>query len=127
MSDSGARWTDDQFDLVLAHVLRAGALLAAIVVAAGGVMFVLAHGSERPQYQVFRGEPARLRSVHAIVVEAMHLRADGVVQLGLLLLIATPIARVVFSVIGFIKQRDWLYVGITAAVLALLTYSLLSG
>ncbi len=127
MSDSGARWTDDQFDLVLAHVLRTGVLLAAIVVAAGGVMFVLAHGSERPQYRVFQGEPARLRSVHAIVVEARHLRADGIVQLGLLLLIATPIARVVFSVIGFIKQRDWLYVGITAGVLALLTYSLLGG
>src|ERR1700694_3368080 len=111
MSDSGASWTEDQFDLVLAHVLRAGVLLAAIVVAAGGVMFVLAHGSDRPQYRGVQGEPARRRSVHAVVVEAMHLRADGIVQLGLLLLIATPIARVVFSVIGFVKQRDWLYVG----------------
>jgi uncharacterized membrane protein len=127
MSDPGASWTEDQFDLVLAHVLRAGVLLAARVVAAGGAMFVLAHGAEPPQYRVFRGEPASLRSVHAIVVEAMRLRAEGIVQLGLLLLIATPIARVVFSVIGFVKQRDWLYVGITAAVLALLTYSLLSG
>jgi uncharacterized membrane protein len=127
MSDPGASWTEDQFDLVLAHVLRAGVLLAALVVAAGGAMFVLAHAFEPPQYRVFQGEPANLRSVHAIVVEAMHLRADGIVQLGLLLLIATPIARVVFSVIGFVKERDWLYVGITAAVLALLTYSLLSG
>ena len=127
MSDSGASWTEDQFDLVLAHVLRSGVLLAALVVAAGGVMFVLAHGSEPPQYRVFQGEPASLRSVHGIVVEAMHVRPDGIVQLGLLLLIATPIARVVFSVIGFVKQRDWLYVGITAAVLALLTCSLLSG
>ena len=41
-------------------------------------------------------------------------------QLGLLLLIATPIARVVFSIFGFMRQRDWLYVGVTATVLALL-------
>src|ERR1700737_179472 len=126
MSDSGASWTDDQFDLVLAHVLRSGVLLAALVVAAGGVV-VPPRGPGPPQYRVFRGEPSSLRSVHGIVVEAMHVRPDGIVQLGLLLLIATPIARVVFSVIGFVKQRDWLYVGITAAVLALLTCSLLSG
>jgi uncharacterized membrane protein len=127
MSDSRAGWTDDQFDLVLAHVLRVGVLLAAVVVAAGGAMFVLVHGSEPPQHRVFQGEPASLRSVHAIVVEAMQLGPEGIIQLGLLLLIATPIARVVFSVIGFLKQRDWLYVAITMAVLALLTYSLLSG
>ena len=42
-------------------------------------------------------------------------------------LIATPIARVVFSVIGFARQRDWLYVGVTLAVLMLLVYSVTTG
>ena len=51
----------------------------------------------------------------------------GLIQLGLLLLIATPIARVVFSVAGFARQRDWLYVAITLIVLTLLGYSLLAG
>jgi len=46
--------------------------------------------------------------------------------LGLLFLIATPIARVVFSIVGFMRQRDWHYAGVTAAVLALLAYSLLA-
>jgi uncharacterized membrane protein len=57
----------------------------------------------------------------------MHFEARGVIQLGLLLLIATPIGRVVFSVIGFVRQRDWLYVAITLLVLRLLLYSLMSG
>ena len=122
-----AAWTDEQFDTVLAHVLRAGVVLSAAVVAVGAVVFLAAHGFESPAYHVFRGEPSSLRSVGGIVGEARHLHGRGLIQLGLLLLIATPIARVVFSVLGFARQRDWLYVGITVAVLTLLTYSLLGG
>ncbi len=82
---------------------------------------------ERPTYSAFRGEPGALRSIDGIVAEALHLSGRGLIQLGLLVLIATPIARVIFSVVGFIRQRDWLYTAITVVVLALLGYSLLSG
>jgi uncharacterized membrane protein len=119
--------TDEHFDLVLAYVLRAGVLLSAAIVTCGGVVFLASHGLEQPSYHVFRGEPLPLLSAHGIVDEAVHLRGRGLVQLGLLLLIATPIARVVFSVFGFARQRDWLYVAITLTVLALLSYSLLAG
>lgn len=120
-------WSDEQFDIVLAHVLRFGVLVSAAVVAAGGVVFLARHGFERPSYQVFRGEPLPLRSVHGIVAEGFDLHGRGLIQLGLLLLIATPIARVVFSIAGFARQRDWLYVAITLIVLTLLGYSLLAG
>jgi uncharacterized membrane protein len=50
----------------------------------------------------------------------------GLIQLGLLLLIATPVARVVFSVAGFAIERDWMYVVITLLVLLTLLYSLAS-
>ena len=122
-----SRWSDDQLDVVLAKVLRTGVLLSAAIVAGGGVVFLASHGLEQPSYHVFRGEPVSLLSVRGIVNEAVHLRGPGLVQLGLLLLIATPIARVVFSMAGFARQRDWLYVTITAVVLALLSYSLLAG
>jgi uncharacterized membrane protein len=119
-------WSDEQFDMVLARVLRAGALLSAAVVAVGGVIFLVRHGFERPIYDVFKGEPRPFRSVEGIVRMARDMSGRGLVQLGLLFLIATPIARVVFSIVGFMRQRDWLYVGVTAAVLALLAYSLLA-
>jgi uncharacterized membrane protein len=45
-------------------------------------------------------------------------------QLGLLLLIATPIARVMFSAVAFAMERDRMYVGFTLIVLAVLLYSL---
>jgi uncharacterized membrane protein len=47
------------------------------------------------------------------------------IQLGLLLLIATPIFRVALSIVGFAIERDHLYVGFTAVVLVILLYSLL--
>lgn len=54
-------------------------------------------------------------------------RGRALIQLGLLLLIATPVSRVAFSVFAFERQRDWTYVGITLAVLAVLVYSLAGG
>jgi uncharacterized membrane protein len=120
-------WTDEQFDIVLAHVLRIGVTASALVVALGGVVFLARHGLERPSYHVFRGEPGNLTSIRGIAAEAVHLSGRGLVQLGLLLLVATPIARVLFSIVGFFRQRDWLYVVITTAVLTLLAYSLLAG
>jgi uncharacterized membrane protein len=122
-----AAWTDEQFDVVLAHVLRGGVLLSAAVVACGGAVFLARHGMQRPDYHAFKGEPDTLRTIRGIISDTMTLSGRGLIQLGLLLLIATPIARVVFSVIGFARQRDWLYVVITLAVLTLLVYSLTSG
>jgi uncharacterized membrane protein len=120
-------WSDEQFEIVLARVLRAGVLLAAAIVAFGGILFLAAHGREQPAYHVFRGEPSSLRSVRRVSADAVRLDGRALIQFGLLVLMATPIARVVFSVLGFLKQRDWLYVGMTLVVLALLTYSLLGG
>jgi uncharacterized membrane protein len=57
----------------------------------------------------------------------MHFSAAAVIQFGLLLLIATPVARVVFSAIAFAVERDKLYVAFTLTVLAILTYSLMGG
>ena len=122
--ESGA---DERFEIVLAHVLRAGVFASAAVVALGGALWLASHGFERQAYARFHGEPAALRSVAGILAQARRFQPAALIQLGLLLLIATPIARVVFSVVGFCRQRDWLYVTITLLVLGLLAYSLVSG
>ena len=120
-------WTDENLDTLLGHVLRAGVLLSAAVVACGGIVYLLGHGHVTPGYSVFRGEPADLRSVTGIIADARSWSGRGLIQLGVLLLIATPIARVAFSVAGFLRQRDWLYVLITLVVLILLAYNLSGG
>ena len=116
--------TDQQFEIFLGKLLRTGVLIAALIVLAGGMWFLSeAHGVRR-EYKTFRGVPAELSSLPAIVHGAMGGQALAVIQLGILVLIATPVARVLFSMLGFGLERDWMYVGVTAMVLALLLYSL---
>jgi uncharacterized membrane protein len=118
------RWTDERAERWIARLLQVGVLVAALIVLAGGIVFLARHGSALPRYGVFEGQPPELRSVGGIVREAASFRGRGLIQLGLLILIATPIARVVLSVVVFRLQRDRLYVGITLVVLALLLWSL---
>jgi len=115
---------DAHVDVLLAYVLRTGVLAAAVLVLSGGVIYLYTHWHETAAYQVFRGQPPDLRSVAGAFASARALTGEGLIELGLLLLIATPIARVALSTILFARQRDWLYVGITLVVLMLLAYSL---
>ena len=127
MSDMSSEQADRQIDEVIGKLLQSGVVLAAAVVLAGGVVYVTRHRVPAMNYRVFQGEPAELRTIGGIFHEALALRGRGLIQLGLLILIATPVARVVFSVFAFLYQRDWTYVGVTLIVLGLLFYSLLGG
>jgi uncharacterized membrane protein len=109
-------------DVVVGNLLRTGVALSGAIVFAGGLIFLIRHGLETPDYRVFRGEPADLRSLGGIFHEALALRARGVVQLGLLLLIATPVARVAYLIYAFARQRDRLYSIVALIVLLLLAY-----
>jgi uncharacterized membrane protein len=118
--------SDKTFEMLLGRLLRSGVILAAAVVFVGGVWYLAQSKSKVENYRAFRGEPAELTHVTQIVREAVSLNPLGLIQFGLLLLIATPVARVVFSVAGFAIERDWMYVVITMFVLATLLYSLSS-
>jgi uncharacterized membrane protein len=120
-----ADWTDQKVEVIIANLLRAGVSLAATIVIAGGALFLVRHGLERASYHVFVGEPNDLRSWIGIVHNALAVRGRGIIQLGLLFLIATPVARVAFAAFAFAIERDWLYVGISTLVLLVLLYSLL--
>jgi uncharacterized membrane protein len=117
-------WSDQQVEQRIGTLLRVGVVLAAAVVALGGLFFLARHGAEAPNYQVFRGEPASLRSVGGIIAGARELRGVGLSQLGLLILLATPVARVALAAYAFARQRDRLYLGVTLFVLAVLLYSI---
>jgi uncharacterized membrane protein len=77
-----------------------------------------------PHYRIFKGEPADLKSVSGIVKELFSFRSRAIIQLGFILLIATPVARVALSILGFTHKKDWTYVIITATVLVILLFSL---
>jgi uncharacterized membrane protein len=117
-------WGDRRVEEVIGDLLRAGVIIAASVVLLGGIVYLIRHGAEAPEYRVFLGEPADLRGISGIIADARALSGRGIIQLGILLLMATPVARVVFSVAAFALQRDRTYVVITLIVLAMLCFSL---
>jgi uncharacterized membrane protein len=121
------RWSDDRVEQVVGNLLRIGVLVAAAVAVAGGVAVLVQHGMRQADYGTFTGEAAEFTSIGGIVRGVMALDSRAVVQLGLVLLIATPVARVVFSLVAFLLQRDRLYVVITSIVLAVLVFSLVFG
>jgi uncharacterized membrane protein len=116
--------TDQRIENIIAGMLRAGVILSTALVLGGGIWYLFQFGAYRPEYRKFQGEPPMLRSVSGIVRGAILLDARSWIQLGLLVLIATPVARVLFSIFAFAAQRDRTYVAITLIVAGVLFYSL---
>jgi uncharacterized membrane protein len=127
LNTNRASQADGSLEVTLGNLLRWGTIVSAAVVLAGGCLFLATHGHEAPHYATFTGETSPLRSVREIVAEAAELRGRAIIQLGLLLLVATPIARVVGALVGFALRRDRSYVVISALVLSALLYGLLAG
>lgn len=115
---------EEQLENLLSNLLRYGVIIASTVVLFGGIMYLIRHGAEPAQYQFFRGEPSEFRSPSGVIKAVLSGSGRGIIQFGLLLLIATPIIRVLISLLVFLHQRDFTYVIVTLLVLAALTYSL---
>jgi uncharacterized membrane protein len=115
---------DRRMETMMGRLLQCGVLLASTVVLVGGVLYLRKHDGKPVDYRTFTGESAPLRHP----AQLLHLLTAGdaaaIVQLGILLLIATPVARVLFAVIGFTMEQDRLYVCISVVVLAVLLFGL---
>lgn len=127
MDNKSVSWSDHQIEVIIGDLLRAGVVFSGVIVLIGGMLYLLHQGNTAPHYGVFHGEPWDLRCISGIARAALARHGRGIIQLGLLFLIATPVARVVFSVFAFAVQRDWLYVAVTLIVLAVLIFSLCGG
>jgi len=117
-------WDDQSIELIIGQLLRIGVLLSAAVVVLGGIIYLVRNGHVIADYTTFRGELSTLRNFDGIFHGVSLLSGRAVVQLGLLLLIATHVARVIFCAFAFFLQKDYLYVVFTLIVLAVLTYSI---
>lgn len=116
---------DRRLEIQIGNLLRAGVLVAAGTVLLGGLVYLAQNHAEPIHYSIFHEEGSDLRTLAGIARSALNLRSEGLIQLGVLLLIATPVARVVFAVVGFALERDRLYTIVSLIVLAILVFSLL--
>ena len=112
-------------DILISNTLRGGVLLSSAVVILGGIVCIFQHFCKCSHFATFQGQPAYLCSLNTIIASAIAGRGEAIIQLGVLILLCTPVVRVALSVIGFIKERDGVYIGVTLFVLAVLLYSII--
>lgn len=118
-------WTDERMDNIISVLLRTGVLLSALIVLTGGIMYLVQYRHVVPDYRVFRGEPTNLGHLKSILAGVVTLHSRSWMQFGLWVLVATPVARVAFSIFGFFKERDRTYVVLTLIVLSVLVFGLM--
>jgi uncharacterized membrane protein len=115
---------DRRLESIIGDLLRAGVLLAAATVLIGGVLYLAGHHAEPTSYHTFQAAGSNIRSLRGVAIAVAHGDSVAIMQLGLLLLVLTPIARVVTALVGFLLERDRMYSVISAIVLAILVFSL---
>src|ERR1017187_3961924 len=118
---------DRRMEIIMGRLLQVGVLLAATVVLAGGILYLLPRAHERSEHRGFVAQPLRLRHPAAMLRGIARGDASAVIDLGILLLVATPICRVMFAVMAFVLEKDRLYIAVSAIVLAVLLFGMLRG
>jgi len=116
---------DRRMEIIMGRLLQVGVLLASFVMVLGGFLYMRAHHGETPNYRVFSSEPLRLRHFGGVAEGIKSGDPGAIIQLAVLLLIATPVARVIFALFAFLIERDKLFVLISSIVLAVLLYGFL--
>ncbi len=114
--------TPERFRTMVSIVLLTGVSTAAALIAAG-FLTALAVGWQGS----LLGEPASVAArtdFGQLLPGLAALRPVAITQLGLVVLLATPVMRVAASVVGFALEEDRLYTIITLAVLAILLTSI---
>lgn len=122
-----SRWSDEHVEQFIGRLLQAGVFIAAMVTLVGAVVLLAREGGTPARFGTFRGAIPELLSVSGVIRGTLALDGRAIVQLGLILLILTPVARVALTLWAFVRQHDRLYVLVTTIVLVLLLYGLIWG
>lgn len=124
MNQAESESAEQRMKNIMGNVLRTGVITAAVIVFAGGVLYLIRYGHILPDYEIFKGQPEELRHPGTIISNALSFRRRALIEMGLLVLIATPAIQIIFAAFNFLRQRDYIYSGICLIVLILLFYSL---
>lgn len=120
-------WDGRDMEMFIGRMLRTGVVTASFICIAGGLMYIFRDGGSVADYSQFTGSPEDLRGFTGIFQGLVRLEPLAVIQLGVVVLLATPILRVAFSIIAFLIEKDYLYVVITCIVLAIILINMIDG
>jgi uncharacterized membrane protein len=121
------KFKDTDMQVLLGKVLRTGTFLSIGIVLFGGIIFLYRHGNTIVNYKKFIGIPDFVHYTNQLIPAAFNLKGQAIIQIGIILLIGTPIMRVLFSTVGFLLEKDYLYVFVSLLVFSIIIASMLSG
>ena len=119
-------WSKHNMELYIGVLLRYGVIVSCIITSFGGIVYFMQHSTPMTDYTPipsgadFEGVAVYLRSLSGILAGVLAFDGAAIIQLGVCVLIATPILRVMFSALAFLIERDYLYVWITLLVLGII-------
>ena len=111
----------------IGNVLRYGVVLSSAVVALGLALMLLAPPAGAPgslQEMLTTNFGVPTLTLSSLLNGVASGNAISVLELGTLILVATPLTRVAASVLLFLREKDMLYVGITLLVLSMLLFAI---
>lgn len=115
---------DKDVQIILGTLLRVGVIVSTVVVIIGGIIFLTTQANHQISFSEFKPEQTKFSSVAEILKGLKSFDGLAIIQFGVLLLIFTPIARVVFSIFSFLMEKDYMYVLIGIIVLCVIITSL---
>jgi len=126
-------WAEKDVELYIGKLLRYGVMLACGITLFGGIIYLYQQQGAMPDYspipsgEPFPGVAAYLRELTTILPRILEFDGAAIIQLGVVVLIATPVIRVAFSAVAFLIEKDYLYVVITLIVLAIILVNMIFG
>lgn len=117
---------DRSVETILGNLLKTGVIIAGSVVIIGAILFLVRHGFEIPSYHIFKPDIFHFSDFRDLIKGIVTFRSASIMELGILLLIATPVLRVLFSVFAFVYEKDYMYTVFTVIVFLVLIFSLFS-
>lgn len=121
---------DSDIELAISKVLRYGVYLALFFAIIGGIVYVYRHGSEQvgTQYAHYvEKDEDFFDYVHNMFTGIFNGKGRDVITLGIIILLATPTVRILFSLLGYALEKDKMYMVITLIVLAIISVSVMGG
>lgn len=108
--------------LLIGLVLRIGVVMSFFLVLLGGIIYLYQQGGEPIALQTFQKQS--IQSIPDIFSSAFHLAPNGIIMLGLFILVFIQPIRVAMTAWIFYKNREKILVCISLLILWILLFSL---
>jgi uncharacterized membrane protein len=120
-------FTDVDLNRSVGNLLRLGVILSVITSLIGFVK-LFTEGFKMPRKYKLLDMGTSSEKVWGYFWETL-CKGEGmaIIQLGILMLIFTPLMRIIFALIGYLKEKDYIYVVISSIVLAIMAISFFTG